>query len=188
MCCFLNRLVSNKFENVASCWDRKRKLSPRRVESSSCGRSNTSRHGTRPNPTASGERTNVLFEVQKFIRDSSVDSSVPASPGFKFQAHHLCFNLFIFELYHLEKTKINIKEAHLKTFATMTASLYCHWFLQRNDQFKVDNFSHLNRSKWFLLIWLKTLPSRVIMSPIFVFQCSAFRSRRLQSEGKCTQH
>ena len=32
-------------------------------------------------------------------------------PVFESQAHHLHFNQFIFELFHLEKTKINQKEA-----------------------------------------------------------------------------
>ena len=42
-------------------------------------------------------------------RHSSVDSSAPSilPPRFESQAHHLRFYQIIFELYHVEKTKIS---------------------------------------------------------------------------------
>ena len=37
-------------------------------------------------------------------------------PGFKSQAHHQCYYQFVFELCHVEKTKINEKEAGIGPF------------------------------------------------------------------------
>ena len=49
------------------------------------------------------------------LQVNSVDSPVPSilPPGFESQAHHLCFYQFIFELCHVEKTKINKKRSGL---------------------------------------------------------------------------
>ena len=59
--------------------------------------------------------------MKKIFYQSSVDSSTPSTcrPGFDSQAYHQCFNQFLMDCCHLEKTKTNKKRlgrAHLKTF------------------------------------------------------------------------
>ena len=57
-------------------------------------------------------------------RHSSVDSSAPSilPPRFESQAHHLRFYQFIFELCHVEKTKINKKRQGLVHFLNASVS------------------------------------------------------------------
>ena len=54
-------------------------------------------------------------------------------PGFESQSHHLCFNQIRFELWHIEKMKINKKRpelAHLKNFLYIMLKFFLFLFSQ----------------------------------------------------------
>ena len=57
----------------------------------------------------SSEKTDFL---KPFRGDAIAHQHLPSyRSAFESQAHHLCSYKFIFEFYHLETTKINIKES-----------------------------------------------------------------------------
>ena len=53
-------------------------------------------------------------------------------PGFESQAHHLCFNQFIFEWWHAEKTKINKKRPGLAHFLKQTFQSSVRYSISRS--------------------------------------------------------